>query len=129
MSMSPATPVSTANAPHYRWGEVCDGWYLLQGEDLSVIEESMPPGSAELRHRHVHAQQFFYILAGEATLELEGATHRLQVGQGLHIAPGAAHQMRNASREALRFIVISSPNSHGDRELIPLPQGSAGASP
>lgn len=62
-------------------------------------------------------------------LELEGATHRLQVGQGLHIAPGAAHQMRNESREALRFIVISSPNSYGDREPVPLPKGSAGASP
>ena len=44
--------ISTSNAEHYRWGDACDGWHLLAGEALSVIEERMPPGTAELRHRH-----------------------------------------------------------------------------
>ena len=42
-------PVSTESAEHYRWGEACDGWQLLAREDLSVIEERMPPGTAEQR--------------------------------------------------------------------------------
>jgi len=110
--------VSTANAPHYIWGQQCDGWHLLQGFDLSVIEECMPPGTAETRHRHVRSRQFFYVLEGEAVLELEGVAHRLRAREGLHVPPGAAHQMRNESDGELRFIVVSSPKSHGDRETV-----------
>ncbi|MBB6244090.1 cupin domain-containing protein [Rhodanobacter sp. MP1X3] len=112
--------VSTDNAAHYRWGGVCDGWHLLAGDDLSVIEERMPPGAAEVRHRHARARQFFYVLEGVATLEATGVTHTLKAGQGLHISPGTAHQMRNECAADLRFMVISAPKSHGDRELAPL---------
>jgi mannose-6-phosphate isomerase-like protein (cupin superfamily) len=93
-------PMSAANARHYAWGEGCDGWHLHEGEDLSVIEE------------------FFYILAGEATLEIDGQTHRLLPGQGLHVPPGAAHQLRNEHAAELRMLVISAPRSHGDRKDI-----------
>ena len=110
--------VSTANAPHYTWGRQCDGWHLLQGDDLSVIEERMPPGTAEVRHRHARARQFFYILAGEAVLELEGVAHRLGEREGLHVPPGAAHQMRNESAADVHFVVVSSPRSHGGRETV-----------
>ncbi|HUB89019.1 MAG TPA: cupin domain-containing protein [Dyella sp.] len=112
--------VSTANAPHYHWGQACDGWHLLALDELSVIEERMPPGSFEQRHRHVHARQFFYVLEGEVTIELEGAVHRLQCGEGLHVPPGGAHQVRNEGEGNARFVVVSSPKSHGDRIAAPL---------
>ena len=112
--------VSTGNAQHYQWGDACDGWHLLAADDLSVIEERMPPGTAEQRHRHAPARQFFYVLEGGAALELEGVTHSLQRGEGLHVPPGAAHQMRNDGTTDLRFIVVSAPQSHGDRTAAPL---------
>ena len=112
------TAVSTANAAHYVWGQQCDGWHLLAGDDLSVIEERMPPGTTEVRHRHARSRQFFYVLEGEATLELDGIEHRLGARQGLHVPPGAAHRMRNDSPAELRFLVVSSPRSHGDREVV-----------
>jgi quercetin dioxygenase-like cupin family protein len=114
--------ISTDNAEHYRWGEACDGWHLLAGDDLSVIEERMPPGAAEQRHRHSKSRQFFYVLEGEAVLELEGDLHPLRPGQGLHVPPGDAHQMRNESPGEVRFLVVSSPKSHGDRMAAPLVQ-------
>ena len=113
-------PVGTGNAGHYRWGQGCDGWHLLAGDDLSVIEERMPPGTAERRHRHAHARQFFYVLEGEVVLETDGTPHRLRRGAGLHVPPGAAHQMRNESGADVRFLVVSSPKSHGDRIDAPL---------
>lgn len=112
--------VSLANAEHYLWGQACDGWHLLATDDLSVIEERMPPGSFEQRHLHTRARQFFYVLDGEATLELDGMTHRLRHGEGLHIPPGVAHQARNDGHSDVRFIVISAPKAHGDRVLAPL---------
>lgn len=112
------TAVSTANAAHDVWGRQCDGWHLLDGDDLSVIEERMPPGTAKVRHRHVRSRQFFYVPGGTATLELAGVEHRLGTGQGLQVPPGAAHQRRNDSGEELRFLVISATRSHGDREVV-----------
>jgi quercetin dioxygenase-like cupin family protein len=112
-------PVSTTTAKHYVWGEVCDGWHLLEGQDLSVIEERVPPGAGEQRHRHHYARQFFYVLSGVANLELEGKVHRLATGDGLHVPPLASHQLRNESDLELRFLVISAPHAHGDREATP----------
>ena len=107
--------VSASTADHYVWGEVCDGWHLVRDADLSVIEELMPPGAQEVRHYHSRAQQFFYILSGQATMELDAETIRLHVGEGVRILPGTRHQIRNESSEPVRFLVISQPPSHGDR--------------
>lgn len=114
-----SVPVHRSLARHYSWGEVCDGWHLLEGSDLSVIEERVPPGGGERRHRHRVARQFFYVLAGEARIEVEGVVHRLRPGTGLHVAPGQAHELGNAGSEDLLFLVVSAPRSHGDREDAP----------
>ncbi|WP_158885575.1 cupin domain-containing protein [Rhodanobacter sp. L36] len=115
MHEEPTTAISRDGAPHYRWGDVCDGWHLLECDDLSVIEECMPPGAAEQRHRHARARQFFYVLEGDAALEIEGEIHHLARGVGVHVPPGAAHQMRNESAADVRFMVVSAPKSHSDR--------------
>ena len=78
----------------------------------------MPPGAAEQRHRHARACQLFYVLEGEAVLEMEGAAHVLRPGEGLHAPPGAAHRMRNDSGADVRFLVVSAPKSHGDRVAV-----------
>ncbi|WP_312319266.1 cupin domain-containing protein [Stenotrophomonas sp.] len=114
---SVTAPANIDSARHYVWGGTCDGWHLLDVPDLSVIEERMPPGTSEARHFHHRARQFFRVLEGEAVLELDGTAHCLRAGDGLHVPPGAAHQMRNDSAADVRFLVVSSPHAHGDREL------------
>jgi len=108
-------PVSRENAEHYRWGVDCDAWYLVNEEQISVIEEFMPPGAAEIRHHHQKAQQFFYILSGEVLMEVEGHTTLLPAGSGIRVLPGKRHQIRNPSSVPVRFLVVSHPRSHGDR--------------
>lgn len=110
------TPISAANAEHYTWDGNCDGWHLLRTPGLSIIEENMPPGAAEKRHHHVRARQFFYVLAGELTIEIEREEFILRAGEGIEIAPGQAHQPINRSTAATRFLVISQPPAYGDRE-------------
>ncbi len=107
--------VNRGNAEHYRWGTDCDAWYLVNDEQLSVIEELMPPGAAEIRHHHKNAQQFFYILTGEVLMEVEGGTTLLAAGSGIRVLPGQKHQIRNPSSGPVRFLVISHPRSHSDR--------------
>lgn len=107
--------ISRVNAEHYRWGDDCDAWYLVKDAQVTVIEELMPPGAAEVRHYHKKAQQFFYILAGEAMMEVEGEPVLVPAGNGIHILAGVWHQIRNPSSSALRLLVISHPPSHGDK--------------
>jgi len=114
--METVEPMSIANAEHYRWGEDCDGWHLLRLDALSVIRERVPAGAVEARHRHALARQFFYVLEGDAVIEMDGRRHALTAGQGLHVPPGAAHQFRNESSTDVHFLVVSAPKSHGDRE-------------
>ena len=108
-------PVQATFENHYTWGTVCEGWHLVRGENLSIIEERMPPGSAEQRHFHERARQFFYVLEGELTLEVEGRFHRLSARQGLEVAPGQPHQALNRSAADVRFLVTSQPPGQGDR--------------
>ena len=107
--------VSVETAEHYIWGELCDGWHLLKRDDMSVIRERVPAGSAELMHHHQKARQFFYILEGEATMTFEDREILLSKGEGIEIAPQVRHQFRNHSKADVHFLVVSVPSTRGDR--------------
>ena len=107
--------ISKENAAHYAWGQKCDGWHLVNIPDLSVIHERMPAGSTERRHFHKQSRQFFFILAGTLTLEIDDRRQVLLAHQGAEIPPGLHHRISNESADTAEFIVISHPHSHGDR--------------
>ena len=110
-------PVSIESARHYTWGAGCDGWHLVAAEGLSVIEERMPAGTAEVRHRHGAARQFFFVLSGELTLDIGGVTVDVPAGTGCEVSPGETHQVFNRSGAVVEFLVISQPPAQGDREM------------
>jgi mannose-6-phosphate isomerase-like protein (cupin superfamily) len=109
--------VSKHNAEHYIWGDHCDGWNLVKNKDLSVIHERMPANTSEVRHYHNHARQFFFVLSGTAILEIGGERITLFPKEGIEVPPLIPHQMLNESNEDVEFLVISQPNSRGDRVL------------
>lgn len=107
--------ISKTNAEHYIWGSDCDGWHLVKGRDLSVIYERMPQGTAETRHYHARARQFFFVLSGRLTIERDGVRHDIAAGHGLELPPGQRHQAVNTSAADVEFLVISAPTTRGDR--------------
>jgi mannose-6-phosphate isomerase-like protein (cupin superfamily) len=107
--------IDRATAEHYVWGDGCDGWRLVNRPDLTVIHERMLPGTAEVRHYHRVARQFFFVLSGSLMVEMEGRREVLQAQQGLEIAPGEVHQVRNSSGADVEFLVISHPSTARDR--------------
>ena len=115
----PAKVVSTENVEHYRWGgpqgSAAEAWYLVKTPELHVIEEWLPGGVAETRHSHARARQFFFVLAGELTMEVEDHEFRVLAGEGIEVAPGQQHQAANRGSDGLRLLVTSQPPSHGDR--------------
>ena len=106
------------NAEHYVWGENCDGWHLVKQEYLSVIKERVPPGCSEVKHFHKKARQFFYILEGQAIIEFDSGEIILNKNEGMEISPGTSHKLHNKANIDLIFLVISQPQSHGDKFLI-----------
>ncbi len=105
-------------AEPYYWGDAphrSQAWRLLDGADLTVTEEVMPPGAAEQRHSHTFARQYFYVLEGEAVMAVAERTYTLKQGDGIHVSPKQAHQIRNESDAEVRFLVIASPRATGDR--------------
>lgn len=111
--------ISKQSAEHYIWGDDCDGWHLVKSECLSIIQERVPSGCLETRHFHSRAEQFFFILSGVATMELEGEQFTINPNQGIHIPVGSKHQLSNQHEVDLVFIVTSTPPSHGDRIEVP----------
>jgi mannose-6-phosphate isomerase-like protein (cupin superfamily) len=106
---------SIQNAEHYQWGANCDGWHLLKSASLSVIQEKMPPLTAEQIHCHRFAQQLFYILSGTATFYVNGVIHTLSKHESIHLPAGVLHNIQNLREKDLEFLVTSEPAAQGDR--------------
>lgn len=100
---------------HYLWGDNCDGWNLVDQPDLAVKQERMPPHTAEAEHYHLKARQFFFILRGIAVFETAEGRIELAANQGLEIAPGIKHRIKNESEAELVFLLCSQPTTANDR--------------
>jgi mannose-6-phosphate isomerase-like protein (cupin superfamily) len=110
--------IDITSSERYQWGLASEGWHLLNRPELSVIQERVPPGDRERRHFHSKARQFFYVLEGQAVLEVGGSRIEVGAGQGLEVPPGVPHQFINDSQSTVTFLVVSSPHSHGDRTNV-----------
>lgn len=113
------------NAEHYAWGVACDGWRLLNGTDLAVIQEQIPPGQGEIRHYHARSRQLFYVLDGKLQIEMADEIALLGKGDSLEVPPTVHHRVWNPSEEHVLFLVVSAPSTVGDRvNLERLPKSS-----
>ena len=106
------------NTAHYLWGDNCDSWVLVNTEELSVKQESMPTGTKERLHFHEKAQQFFYILKGIATFYVDGKPQIVNASQGFIINAKTQHYIANETQNQLDFLVISQPTTNNDRIMI-----------
>lgn len=109
---------SKNNSEHYIWGNGCDSWILKDSQNLSIKQELMPSGTTEKLHFHDHAEQFFYILKGEAILYINDEKFSLKAGESITILPKSKHYISNESMEDLEFLVISNPSTNNDRKDI-----------
>ena len=107
--------ISKENSEHYYWGEKCSGWHLVKSDNLCIIEELMPPNTKEQKHYHNFPEQFFQILSGTATFEINEQIIDIEKRSGIHILPKIKHSIRNDKPENLEFIVISHPTTREDR--------------
>ena len=116
--MNTPAAINMNNAEHYTWGDACDGWRLVNSPELSIIEERMPPHTAERLHFHHKADQFFYVLSGEAQMEIDNQLVTIAARNGIFIEHGRTHKIHNNSDQDVMFLVISRPTTRGDRQEL-----------
>ena len=79
----------------------------------SLAEASLPAGGATERHYHKQSEEFYFVLEGEGSMEIDGKTELVAVGDAILIPPGAWHQIKAVS--PLRFLCCCAPPySHED---------------
>ncbi|WP_300598348.1 cupin domain-containing protein [Niabella sp.] len=109
--------VVSSNAPvsSYQWGAGCEAFVLSSNTAFSIKKERIPPGKGEQLHLHNKAAQFFYILEGTASFEIDQEYFTISAGQGIEIHAGQQHRIFNGEKELLEFLVCSHPLTEQDR--------------
>lgn len=75
----------------------------------------MPVGTSEKLHYHKVAEQFFYMLKGEAIFRINEEKFWVRQGESISIEAGSKHCISNESAEEIEFLVISNPSTDHDR--------------
>jgi len=75
----------------------------------------MPAGTREKKHYHEKASQYFFILKGTATFEIEGEVIEAGTQKLVEIKPLQKHLISNNGEEDLEFILFSNPSTSNDR--------------
>jgi mannose-6-phosphate isomerase-like protein (cupin superfamily) len=105
---------------HYFWGkEQSQGWVFVDEKSLSVKLERMAGHSSESSHVHQYAQQFFFILKGQAVFEIENDRYQVLASEGIQVPAGKKHRILNESDQELEFLLSSGPTTTGDRTERP----------
>lgn len=100
---------------HYKWGANCDGWNLVSKAEVAIKQELMPAHTAEKLHFHTFAEQFFFILEGNATFLIDDETVMIEAQHGVVVKAGQQHKIMNNEDHNLEFILISYPTTADDR--------------
>lgn len=76
-------------------------------QNQSLAEATVPVGQPTERHYHKLSEEFYFILEGQGTMEIDGDTREVVQGDAILIPPGAWHQITAA--QTLRFLCCCSP--------------------
>ena len=76
-------------------------------EKQSLAEATIPAGGATERHWHKESEEFYFILEGCGSMEIDGEAREVGVGDAILIPAGAWHQI--TAVDSLRFLCCCAP--------------------
>jgi quercetin dioxygenase-like cupin family protein len=74
-----------------------------------VFYEDVPPMSGPPLHRHSREDEWFYVLDGEITFEIDGQRTVLQAGGSAFAPRGTAHTLKNFRDSSAKMLVMLTP--------------------
>ena len=82
-------------------------------KNQSLAEAVVPAGTSTLRHHHKASEEFYFILEGGGTMEIDGTLQEIGPGDAILIPPGSRHRITAVSD--FRFLCCCAPPySHED---------------
>jgi mannose-6-phosphate isomerase-like protein (cupin superfamily) len=82
-------------------------------KNQSLAEAFLPAAGATDRHYHRQSEEFYFLLEGEAQMEIDGEIRTVGAGDGILIPAGAWHRISTTG--GVRFLCCCAPPySHDD---------------
>jgi mannose-6-phosphate isomerase-like protein (cupin superfamily) len=73
----------------------------------SLAEATIPAGGATQRHWHGESEEFYFLLEGRGTMEIDGERREVGPGDAILIPAGAWHQI--ATETGVRMLCCCAP--------------------
>lgn len=76
------------------------------------------PGQRLSYQYHFKRQEFWTVVAGAATVVLDGVEHAVHYGESIFIPLGAKHRIENRGSELLVFIEVQTGTYFGEDDIV-----------
>jgi len=88
-------------------------------EILGARQWRLPPGSANTFHKHVKAEEFYFVLEGEGRMRVDHETLTIPRYGSVLVGPGSLRQVFNDTDGDVLWLIVGAPEA----ELEPDQQG------
>jgi mannose-6-phosphate isomerase len=113
-------PVDMTSGPAFEerpWGS----YTVLDDQDTYKVKSiSVKPGQRLSYQKHAHRAEHWFVVAGTATVTLDGAILTVPRGQYIDIPCGSAHRMENQGPTDLVFIEVQQGDYFGEDDIVRL---------
>ena len=75
----------------------------------AIFHQTVPPLGGPPLHRHSHEDEWFYVLDGEITTEIDGQRNVLHAGDSAFAPRGTVHAFRNFGKSATDILILVMP--------------------
>lgn len=108
------------NSPKYDerpWGNFT---VLDEGATFKVKRIEVSAGKRLSYQKHAQRAEHWYVVAGVATVTLDGQELALQAGEAVDIPTGTAHRIENPGTEKMIFIEVQRGTYFGEDDIVRL---------
>ena len=96
------------------WGE----YEVLEDDERHKVKRiTVLPGKRLSYQRHQRRAEHWFVIAGSATVTLEGTEHRVDAGRAIDIPRGAAHRVANNGADELVFVEVQIGDYFGEDDI------------
>jgi quercetin dioxygenase-like cupin family protein len=88
------------------------------GGNAAVFHLTVPPMSGPPLHRHSREDEWFYVLQGSITVEIDGARCVLKPGGSAFALRGTVHAFQNFTSETGMILVMTTPGTEFNKFFV-----------
>ncbi len=115
-TMNTMTATDTVAAARMRFGPGGGTYRIVTTADESggrhfVMDVVEPPGGGPPRHTHEGEDEYFVVLEGEVTFDVDGSVSTVTAGGSAFVPRGVPHCFKNQSTDDVRLLVMFTPGT------------------